>query len=148
MPGKDLLHVSVTRSLYLSLRFGGKICILRGTRLRLDRGARIQVARGARLLIGKHHAGGGPASLDMRRNTRLQAGGSGTVSVARGARILLLKGANLEMAGNCVINFSATITRYRHISIGRGSGVGWNANLRTARPRYRENEVIVRHIGE
>jgi acetyltransferase-like isoleucine patch superfamily enzyme len=126
---KDLLHVSVARSLYLSLRFRGTIIILRGTRLRLDRGARIQVPRDGRLLIGKHHAGGPPASLDLRPNARLEVTGSGPVSVARGTRILLLEGAQLELAGNSIINFSATITCLKHISIGRGSGVGWNANL-------------------
>jgi hypothetical protein len=57
---KDLPHVSIVRSLYLSIRFGGKIIVLRGTRLRLDRGARITVPRDCRLVIGKHHAGGAP----------------------------------------------------------------------------------------
>jgi acetyltransferase-like isoleucine patch superfamily enzyme len=126
---KDLLHVSITRSLYLSLRFRGKIVILRGTRLRLDRGARIVVPRGGRLLVGKHHAGGPPASLDLRRNARLTVSGSGPVSVARGARILLLQGGHLELGGNSVINFSATITCLKQMSIGQGSGIGWNANL-------------------
>jgi acetyltransferase-like isoleucine patch superfamily enzyme len=126
---KDLLHVSIIRSLYLSLRFGGKIVILRGTRLRLDRGARIEVPPGALLLIGRHHAGGGPASLDLRRHARLTVTGSGLVSIARGTRILLLERARLDMSGNSVINFSATITCIKHVSIGWGSGIGWNANL-------------------
>jgi hypothetical protein len=73
---KDLLHVSIARSLYLSLRFGGVILILRGTRLRLDRGARIRVPRGCQVMIGKGHAGGAPASPDMRRNARLTFNGS------------------------------------------------------------------------
>jgi acetyltransferase-like isoleucine patch superfamily enzyme len=126
---KDLLHVSIVRSLYLSLRFGGKIVVLRGTRLRLDRGARIEVPPGGRLLIGKHHAGGGPASLDLRRQARLTVTGTGPVSIARGTRILLLERARLELGGNSVINFSATITCIKQVSIGWGSGIGWNANL-------------------
>jgi acetyltransferase-like isoleucine patch superfamily enzyme len=126
---KDLLHVSIVRSLYLSLRFGGKIVVLRGTRLRLDRGARIEMSRGSRLIVGRHHAGGGPASLDLRRHARLTVSGSGLVSIARGARILLLERAHLAMSANSVINFSATITCVKHVSIGWGSAIGWNANL-------------------
>jgi acetyltransferase-like isoleucine patch superfamily enzyme len=126
---KDLLHVSITRSLYLSLRFGGKIIILRGTRLRLDRGARIHVPRDCRLVIGKHHKGGAPASLDMRRNARLTIKGSGRVSLARGARVLILRDAHLETGAETVINFNATITCFEHISIGLNSGIGWNSNV-------------------
>lgn len=126
---KDLLHVSIGRSLYLSLRFNGRIIILRGTRLRLDRGARILVPRGCRLLIGKHHAGGAPASLDMRRNARLTINGTGRVSMARGTRVLLSQDAHLEIGAETVINFNATITCFKHITIGRNSGIGWNSNV-------------------
>jgi acetyltransferase-like isoleucine patch superfamily enzyme len=126
---RDMLHVSIARSLYLSLRFGGKIVILRGTRLRLGRGARIEVPRGGRLLIGRHHAGGGPTSVDMRPNARLTVSGDGPVLIVRGTRILLLEGAHLEMGANSIINFSATITCLKHVRIGSGSGIGWNANL-------------------
>jgi UDP-3-O-[3-hydroxymyristoyl] glucosamine N-acyltransferase len=126
---KDLLHVSIVRSLYLSIRFGGKIIILRGTRIRLDRGARIRVPRDCRLVIGKHHAGGAPASLDMRRNARLTVNGSGPVSMARGTRVLILSDAHLEIGAYTVINFNATITCFTDISIGLGSGIGWNSNV-------------------
>jgi acetyltransferase-like isoleucine patch superfamily enzyme len=129
LPDKDLLHVSIARSLYLSLRFGGKIIILRGTRLRLDRGARIRVPRDCRLVIGRHHAGGAPASLDMRRNARLTITGSGRVSMARGTRVLILGEAHLEIGAETVINFNAAITCFKQISIGRNSGIGWNSNV-------------------
>lgn len=126
---KDLLHVSLARSLYLSLRFGGKIIILRGTRLRLDRGARITVPRDCRLVIGKHHAGGAPASLDMRQNSRLTIRGSGPVSMARGTRVLIQSEAHLAIGAYTVINFNATITCFKDISIGLSSGIGWNSNV-------------------
>jgi len=121
------MHVSIARSLYLSLRFGGKIIILRGTRLRLDRGARIIVPPGCRLVIGKNHAGGAPASLDLRRNARLTIRGSGPVSMARGTRVVVLTDARLEIGALTVINFNASITCFQHVSIGLGSGIGWNS---------------------
>jgi acetyltransferase-like isoleucine patch superfamily enzyme len=129
MPLKDVLGVSILRSLYLSIRFGGRIFILRGTRLRLDRGARILVPRGCRVVIGKHHAGGAPAALDMRRNARLTFHGAGRVSIARGTRILILDGAHLEIGGETVINFNTTITCFRHITIDREAGISWNTNI-------------------
>ncbi len=126
---KDLLHVSIARSLYLSARFGGKIIILRGTRIRLDRGARITVPPGCRLVIGKHHAGGAPASLDLRRNARLTIHGRGPVSMARGTRVLIQADGHLSIGAETVINFSATITCFQRISIGLNSGIGWNCNV-------------------
>lgn len=126
---KDLLHVSIVRSLYLSLRFGGKIVVLRGTRIRLDQGAQIQVPHGSRLLIGKHHAGGAPASLDLRQGARLTISGSGRVSLARGTRVLILSDGHLTIGAETVINFNTTITCFQRISIGLNSGLGWNSNV-------------------
>jgi acetyltransferase-like isoleucine patch superfamily enzyme len=126
---KDSLGVSILRSLYLSIRFGGRIIVLRGTRLRLDRGARIVVPRGCRVVIGKHHAAGAPASLDMRRNARLTFRGSGRVSIARSARMLILEDAHLEIGSETVINFNATITCFKHIMISSGCAISWNTNI-------------------
>jgi acetyltransferase-like isoleucine patch superfamily enzyme len=129
MPLKDGLGVSVLRSLYLSIRFGGRIVVLRGTRLRLDRGARIVVPRGCRVVIGKHHAGGAPASLDMRCNSRLTFHGRGRVSIARGTRMLILDEAHLEIGSETVINYNATITCFKHIEIRHHAGISWNTNI-------------------
>lgn len=126
---KDALRISVLRSLYLSARFGGRIVILRGTRVRLDRGARIEVPPGGRLVIGKHHAAGAPASLDMRRNARFTIHGQGRVAFARGARILILDGAQLEIGHETGINFSTTITCVEHISIGSDCTISWNCDI-------------------
>jgi acetyltransferase-like isoleucine patch superfamily enzyme len=126
---KDGLGVSVLRSLYLSLRFGGQIVILRGTRLRFDRGARILVPRGCRVVIGKHHAGGAPAALDMRSNARLTFYGQGRVSIARGTRILILGDAHVEIGAETVINYNATITCFKHIKICQQAGISWNTNI-------------------
>ena len=125
---KDALRISVLRSLYLSARFGGRIIVIRGTRLRLDRGARISVAPGGRLLIG-HHVAGAPASLHMRRNARLSIHGRGRVSVSRGARILILDNAQLEIGHETVIHYNATITCFKHISIDHHGAISWNTNI-------------------
>jgi acetyltransferase-like isoleucine patch superfamily enzyme len=126
---RDVLGISPLRSLYLSARFGGRIVILRGTRLRLERGARIQVPRGCRLLIGKSHVAGGPASLHMMRNARLTVHGQGRATIGRGARILVMKGAHLEIGGETTINYNTTITCFKHISIAQSCAISWNVNI-------------------
>jgi len=126
---RDVLGISLLRSLYLSARFGGRIIILRGTRLRLERGARIQVPRGCRLLIGKSHVAGGPASLHMMRNARLTVHGQGRATISRGARILIMKDARLEIGGETTIHYSAAVTCFKHISIAQSCAISWNVNI-------------------
>jgi acetyltransferase-like isoleucine patch superfamily enzyme len=126
---KDALHVSIVRSLYLSIRFGGRIVILRGTRLRLDRGARIEVPRGCRLVIGRNYAAGAPASLDMRRGASLIVNGQGRITISRGARILILRGACLEIGGETTIHYNAAVTCYEHITIAPACAISWNVNI-------------------
>ena len=126
---KDALRVSGIRSLYLSVRYGGLIVILRGTRLRIDRGARIRVPRGCRLVIGKCHVVGAPSSLEMKRNARLTVHGRGRVSIARGARISIMKDAHLEIGHETAILYNSTVTCFKHISIGRNCAISWNVNI-------------------
>jgi tetrahydrodipicolinate N-acetyltransferase len=126
---RDVLHVSLVRSLYLSVRHRGRIIVLRGTRLRLERGARIRVPRGCRLLIGKSHVTGGPASLEMKRNARLTVHGQGRVAISRGTRIQVMNNAQLEIGGETTINYSSVVTCFERISIGPYCAVSWNVNI-------------------
>lgn len=126
---RDVLGISLLRSLYLSARFGGRIIILRGTRIRLERGARIHVPRGCRLLIGKSHVAGGPASLHMMRNASLTVHGQGRATISRGARLLVMKDARLEIGGETTIHYNAAITCFRHISIAQACAISWNTNI-------------------
>ncbi len=126
---RDVFGISVLRSLYYSARFGGKVIILRGTRLRLERGSRIRVPRGCRLVLGKHHMAGGPASLHMMRGARLTVSGQGRVSISRGARLLVMKGAHLEIGGETTIHYNAAITCMQRISIAQSCAISWNANI-------------------
>ena len=49
--------------------------------------------------------------------------------MARGTRVLILNDAHLEIGAETVINFNATITCFKRISIGLNSGIGWNSNV-------------------
>lgn len=126
---KDVLQVSLFRSFWLSLRFRGKVIVLRGTRLRLERGARIEVPRGCRLLIGKSHVAGAPSSLHMLRGARLALVGEGRVSISRGARILIMTGARLEVGAETTIHYNTSITCCERISIASSCAISWNVNI-------------------
>ena len=58
---KSALALSVSKSLYLSARFHGRVVVVRGTRIRLAKGARILIGDNAHLEIGDqtfiHHDG-------------------------------------------------------------------------------------------
>jgi acetyltransferase-like isoleucine patch superfamily enzyme len=125
---RDVFRISLLRSLYLSARFGGRIIIMRGTRVRLDSGARIQVSHGARIVIGRREAGA-PASLHLMRNARLTVHGPGRVTISRGVRILVLDEAHLEVGGETTISFNTTITCMKHINIAPSVGISWNTNI-------------------
>jgi acetyltransferase-like isoleucine patch superfamily enzyme len=126
---RDVLYVSLVRSLCLSVRYHGRIVVLRGTRLRLERGARIEVPRGCRLLIGKSHVAGAPASLHMMRDARLTVTGQGRVAISRGARIVIMQDAHLEVGGETTINYNSAVTCGRRISIAPFCAISWNVNI-------------------
>jgi acetyltransferase-like isoleucine patch superfamily enzyme len=115
--------------LYLSARFGGRVIVLRGTRLRLERGARIVIPRGCRVIIGRHHVAGAPASLHLMPGARLTLHGQGRVSISRGARILVMKGGHLEVGAETTIHYNAAITCMSHIRIATSCAISWNTNI-------------------
>ena len=124
---KLALRISILRTLYLSVRFGGQIIILRGTRLQLARGARIKVARGSRLVLGSKHAVATACSLIMRRNSQWTL--HGNVTIYRGARILIDENAHLEIGDQTYINYDSAVTCFERITIGANCAVSWNTNI-------------------
>lgn len=126
---RDAFRISLLRSLYLSVRYGGRVVILRGTRLRRERGSRIEVPPGCRLLIGKSHVAGAPASLHLMRNATLTVHGEGRATISRGARVLIMQGARLEIGGETTIHYNAAVTCFKHISIAQFCAISWNVNI-------------------
>jgi acetyltransferase-like isoleucine patch superfamily enzyme len=124
---KAAFRISVFRTLYLSVRYGGRIIFLRGTRLQLGRGARIRVAKGARLVVGGSRVIGTPCSLSIRRNARLSI--HGDVSINRGTRVLIDQGAHLEIGHQSYINYNSAVTCFEHITIGSNCAISWNTNI-------------------
>jgi hypothetical protein len=92
---KSALDISFYKTLYLSMRFHGRIIVLRGTRIRLAKGARIELAPDARLYLGMRHPFGTPLSLRIRRDGRLTVGGQ--VKISSGTRVLVSENAQLKI---------------------------------------------------
>jgi acetyltransferase-like isoleucine patch superfamily enzyme len=124
---KSALGLSVSKSLYLSTRFHGKIVVTRGTRIRLARGARIELAPGAVLRLGMRHPLGTPLSLQIRRDGRLTVHGEALIS--SGTRILINDNAHLEIGDQTFIHYDGVITCWTHITIGAECGISWNVNI-------------------
>jgi acetyltransferase-like isoleucine patch superfamily enzyme len=123
------LRISVFWTLYLSVRYGSRIVVLRGTSIQLKRGARICVARGSRLVLGRNRAlgAGRPTSLTLSRNARLVI--HGDVSIFRSARIVIGEDAELEIGHQSYINFESTVVCWKHIKIGSDCAISWNVNI-------------------
>jgi tetrahydrodipicolinate N-acetyltransferase len=120
-------HVSIARTLYLSLRHGGRCLILRGTRLQLLPGSRICFDKGASLRLGSHRAGSAPCSLYLGRNAKLTI--HGPVNVFRGTRIAVDHGAHIEIGSDSYINLNSFVACYEHIRIGANCAIAWNTNI-------------------
>jgi acetyltransferase-like isoleucine patch superfamily enzyme len=123
------LRISVFWTLYLSVRYGCQIVVLRGTRIQLRRGARISVARGYRLILGRNQGTGAgpPTLLTLGRNARLVI--HGDVSVFRSARIVIDEDAELEIGHQSYINFESTLLCWKHMKIGSNCAISWNVNI-------------------
>jgi tetrahydrodipicolinate N-acetyltransferase len=134
-------RICVTRTLYLRVRHGGWLVILRGTRLRVRAGARITVAPGSRLLIGTRQVGATACSVSLGRGARLSVHGS--AEIFRGTRVLVDDGAHLEIGPESYINYNSTVSCFEHIKIGARCAISWNTNILDANT----HELIVNGIS-
>jgi acetyltransferase-like isoleucine patch superfamily enzyme len=145
-----LLHVSILRTLYWSIRCKGWCVLARGTRLKMGRGARIHIQRGSFLFLGFAHFAPTPFSMQMGMNARLTI--HGTAQFLRGVRVAINDNAHLEIGTRSFINECSTVTCFEHIKIGAGCAISWNTNIMDAnihqviiagRPRPRTAPVII-----
>jgi acetyltransferase-like isoleucine patch superfamily enzyme len=124
---RSALLISVIKTLYLSIRFRGRIIVVRGTRIRLERGAQIDLAPGARLMLGRGHYIGKPLALRIATNGRLTI--RGTVTISCGTKVVVGENAHLEIGDQTFVHYDAAITCWDHIAIGADCGISWNTNI-------------------
>jgi tetrahydrodipicolinate N-acetyltransferase len=121
------LRVSIIKTLYFRIRFGGWCIVARGTRVRVGRGSKIDIAKGSFLFMGFAHFSPVSCSIHIGRNARLSI--AGTVLIHRGTRIFVHDGAHLEIGTRTYINDCSTVTCFERISIGSGCSISWNTNI-------------------
>ena len=145
-----LLHVSIFRTLYWSIRCRGWCVLARGTRLKMGPGARICISRRSYLFLGFAHFAPTPFSMQMGRNAKLSI--HGTAQFHRGVRVAVNDNAHLEIGTKTFINECSTVTCFEHIKIGAECAISWNTNIMDAnihelviagRPRPRSAPVCI-----
>jgi len=122
-----LLHVSVLRTLYWSIRFRGWCVLSRGTRLKVGSGSRMNIPPGSFLFMGFAHFTPTPCSMHIGKHAQLSI--HGTVQILRGVRVFVNDGAHLEIGNRSYINDCSTVTCFEHIKIGSGCSISWNTNI-------------------
>ena len=126
MPLRDILNVSLLRTLYYSLRFKGRIIIFRGTRIWLQRGARIRVAPGGHLILGRQLSGI-RCTVRIDRNGSLNIGGR--VSISQGNLVRIFDDATLEIGDGTFIHVNSSIFCKERIVIGSRCAISWHVNI-------------------
>jgi acetyltransferase-like isoleucine patch superfamily enzyme len=122
-----VLHVSVLRTLYLSIRYRGWLVVSRGTRLKVGSGSTIDIPKGSYLFVGFAHFTPMPCSIHLGKGARLSV--EGTAQILRGTRVFVNDGGHLEMGMKSFINDCSTVTCFNHIKIGSGCAISWSANI-------------------
>jgi acetyltransferase-like isoleucine patch superfamily enzyme len=120
-------HVSIVRSLLLSLRFRGPFLVSRRTRVKIGRRSRVTFAPGSFLLVGFRMYTPTPAAIHLGRGSTLSV--EGTVQFNRGVRVFVHDGALLEMRGGAIVADHSTVTCFEHITFEGEGGVSWYCNI-------------------
>lgn len=118
-------RLSITRTLWYSLRFRGRFLVARGTRIVIHRSARVEFGPRGWLLLGFHHYGANRMLLNLGVDARLVV--NGTVQAWRGSQLMVLKGGRLELADKVIFNEDSRVMCYAGIRFGSGSGLSWGA---------------------
>ena len=120
-------QLSIFRSLYLSLRFGGYFLVARGTRIKMGPGATVRLRRGAFFCVGFAHFTPTPASMHLGKGAEIVV--SGTAQILRGCRVFVNDGGQLSLGSRTYVNDCSTLTCFEEISIGAGCSISWQTNI-------------------
>ncbi|HET6873879.1 MAG TPA: acyltransferase [Acidimicrobiales bacterium] len=120
-------RLSVTRTIYWSLRSRGRFLVARRSKIVKDKTARIEFGPRGYLLLGFHHHGPNRSLINLGKNARMVV--KGTVQAWRGSQLLVFKGGLLELGDGCIFNEESKVMCLKHVSIGNGSGLSWGASV-------------------
>jgi len=120
-------QMSIAKSLYLSLKWGGFFLVSRGTKVRTERGAKVRLERGAFFFIGFANRIATAASLHLGLGAEVVV--SGTAQIQRGCRVFVHNGGRLTIGSRSYLNDCSTLTCFEEISIGSGCSISWNTNI-------------------
>jgi acetyltransferase-like isoleucine patch superfamily enzyme len=122
-----LKKLNLIKSLYYSLRFGGRVLVGRAKFFIEGNGALEFSSPRSSLLVGVHTTVDTPAVVTIMHNAKLIIGSNSMIH--RGCKIVVHSGGCLTIGNSTYINENARIHCRKHISIGDKCAIAWNTNI-------------------
>ena len=122
-----ILKLNIIKSLYYSLRFGGRIFVGKG-KLFIDGSGKIEfTSPKSSLFVGVYTTIDTPAVITIQNNATLIVGSSSMIH--RGTKVVVHNGGVLSIGDSTYINENARIHCKKKISIGNNCAIAWNTNI-------------------
>lgn len=122
-----LIKLHIIKSIYYSLRFGGRIFVGKG-KIFIDGNGRIDfLTPKSSLFIGVYHTISLPTTITLMDNARLIVGSNAMIH--RGTKIVVHEGGELQLGDNTYINELARVHCKKRIVIGNNCAIAWNTTI-------------------
>ena len=121
------LKLNIVKSLYYSIRFGGRVFIGKGN-IHIEGNGKIDFrTKASSLFIGVYHTIPTATTITLMQNARLVVGAN--AKIHRGTKIVVHEGGTLEIGNNTYINELARVHCRKNITIGNDCAIAWSTNI-------------------
>ena len=122
-----VLKLNIVKSLYYSIRFGGRVFIGKGN-IHIEGNGKIDFrTKASSLFIGVYHTIPTATTITLMQNARLVVGAN--AKIHRGTKIVVHEGGTLEIGDNTYINELARVHCRKNITIGNDCAIAWSINI-------------------
>lgn len=122
-----ILKLNIIKSLYYSLRFGGRVLVGKGKFYIEGNGTIAFSSKRSCILVGIYTTIDNPAVITIQNNARLIVGHNSMIH--RGTKIVVHEGGELVIGDSTYINENARIHCKKKITIGNNCAIAWNTNI-------------------
>ena len=119
--------LNILKTLYYSLRFGGRIYIGKGKFFISGNGTIEFLSRKSSLLVGVYTTVDTPTVITIMNNAQLIVGQNSMIH--RGCKIVVHEGGILSIGDQTYINENTRIHCRKYIQIGNKCAIAWNTNI-------------------
>lgn len=122
-----ILKLNIIKSLYYSLRFGGRIFVGKG-KLFIDGSGKIEfTSPKSSLFVGVYTTVNAPAVLTIMNDAKFIVGECAMIH--RGTKVVIHNGGELTIGDSTYINENSRIHCKKRITIGNHCAIAWNTNI-------------------